>query len=93
MTDTQNQEITLYLTQTLTEYEVISANFGWHIHKGDIYCGQLQYQGANEWQGSALSHLPNELKQQLKKFALSISATPYAMNYGILPASGLTNVA
>lgn len=77
----ENQEqITLYLTQTLTEYDVIPANWGWHIHKGNIYCGHLEYQGTKGWQGSALSHLPTELKDQLKNFALSRSAISEAMS-------------
>lgn len=63
-------EITLYLTQTLTEYEVIPANFGWHIHKENRYWGLLQYQETKGWQGSAFNRLPTELKEQLKKFAL-----------------------
>lgn len=60
--------ITSYLTQALAEYEVIPANFGWHIHKGDTYCGLLQYQETKGWQGSAFSHLPLEIQEQLKKF-------------------------
>jgi hypothetical protein len=68
----QNLEaITLYLTQSMTEYEVIPANWGWHIHKGDIYCGHLEYQGTRGWQGSALRYLPTELKEQLKKIVQS----------------------
>ncbi len=66
-------EITLYLTQTLTGYEVIPANFGWHIHQGGTYCGLLQYQGMKGWQGSALNHLPSDLKERIKKFALNSS--------------------
>jgi hypothetical protein len=61
-------EITQYLNQTLTEYEVIPANFGWHIHKGDTYYGLLQYQGMQGWDGSAFNHLTSEVKEQLKKF-------------------------
>ena len=61
------EEITSYLTQTLTDYEVIPANFGWHIHKGNTYCGLLQY-GTKGWQGSALSYLSSELKEELKRF-------------------------
>ncbi len=34
--------ITAYVTQTLAEYEVIPANFGWHVHKGYTYLGLLQ---------------------------------------------------
>lgn len=63
-----SDEITLYITQTLTGYEVIPANFGWHIHKEDSYCGLLQYQGAKGWQGSGFNHLPSEMKEKLKKF-------------------------
>jgi hypothetical protein len=66
--------ITSYLTQTLAEYEVIPANFGWHLHKGDTYCGLLQYQETKGWQGSAFSQLPLELKEQLKKFGQSGSS-------------------
>jgi hypothetical protein len=66
----KTDEIQLYLNQTLRGYEVIPANFGWHIHKGDKYCGILQYQETTGWQGSALAHLPTELKEQLKKLAL-----------------------
>ena len=66
--------MTTYLTQTLAEYEVIPANFGWHIHKGDTYFGLLQYQETKGWQGSAFSHLPQEMKEQLKKFEQSGSA-------------------
>jgi hypothetical protein len=61
-------EITLYLTQTLTGYDVIPANFGWHIHQGDTYCGLLEYQGTKGWQGNALNHLSADLKEQIKKF-------------------------
>jgi hypothetical protein len=66
----KTDEIQLYLAQTLTGYEVIPANFGWHIHKEDKYYGILQYQETKGWQGSALTHLPTELKDQLKKLAL-----------------------
>ncbi len=65
--------MTSYLTQTLAEYEVIPANFGWHIHKGDTYFGLLQYQETKGWQGSAFSQLPLEMKEQLKKFEQSSS--------------------
>ncbi len=61
-------EITLYLTETLTGYEIIRANFGWHIHKEEIYCGLLQYQETKGWQGDAFIHLPSELKEELKNF-------------------------
>lgn len=63
------EEVTLYLSQTLSEYEVIPANWGWHIHKGDKYCGHLEYQITRGWQGSAFNCLPTKLKEQLKKFA------------------------
>ncbi len=66
--------MTTCLTQTLAEYEVIPANFGWHIHKGDTYFGLLQYQETKGWQGSAFSELPLEMKEQLKKFEQSSSA-------------------
>jgi hypothetical protein len=69
------EEITSYLTQTLTDYEVIPANFGWHIHKGNTYCGLLQY-GTKGWQGTALSHLPSELKEELKRFGQSGYSLP-----------------
>jgi hypothetical protein len=62
------KEITSYLTQSLSGYEVISANWGWHIHKGSVYCGMLQYQGKGGWQGRALNYLPREVLKQLKKF-------------------------
>jgi len=63
---------TQYLNQTLIGYEVIPANFGWHIHKGDTYHGLLQYQETTGWEGSAFSHLPCELKEQLKRFGQSV---------------------
>ena len=65
-------EITQYLNQTLTEYEVIPANFGWHIHKGNTYYGLLEYQGTKGWKGSAFTQLPSELKEQLKRFGQSV---------------------
>jgi hypothetical protein len=65
-------ETTQYLNQTLIGYEVIPANFGWHIHKGDTYYGLLQYQETKGWEGSAFSCLPSELKEQLKKFGQSV---------------------
>lgn len=67
-------ETTQYLNQTLTGYEVIPANFGWHIHKGNTYYGFLQYQGSKGWKGSAFSRLPCELKEQLKRFGQSVPA-------------------
>lgn len=63
--------VTSYLTQTLAGYEVIPANFGWHIHKEETYYGILQYQETKGWQGSAFSQLPIEVKEQLKKFGQS----------------------
>ncbi len=76
----QNRDATtLYLTQTLREYEVIPANWGWHIHQEDIYCGHLEYQETKGWQGSALSHLPTELKKELKNFAHSPSSVRSAL--------------
>jgi hypothetical protein len=66
---TKMDEITSYLTQTLTGYEIIPANFGWHVHKGDTYYGLLQYQAAKGWQGNAFTQLPSKLKNQLKKFS------------------------
>ncbi|WP_026734960.1 hypothetical protein [Fischerella sp. PCC 9605] len=65
------EQITLYLTQTLSGYEVIPANWGWHIHKGDKYCGHMEYQRTKGWQGRAFNRLPTKLKEQLKKFAQS----------------------
>jgi hypothetical protein len=71
----QNQDaVALYLIQTLREYEVIPANWGWHIHQGNIYCGHLEYQETKGWQGSAFSHLPTELKDQLNNFVQSHSS-------------------
>ncbi|HBB34147.1 MAG TPA: hypothetical protein DDZ80_01190 [Cyanobacteria bacterium UBA8803] len=66
------EEATEYLNQTLIGYEVIPANFGWHIHKKDAYYGLLQYQSTEGWQGSALNHLPSEVKDQLKTFERSV---------------------
>lgn len=71
MTFQQNlDEITSYLTQTLIGYEVIPANFGWHIHKGNTYYGLLEYQGMKGWQGSAFERFIPELKEELKNFVL-----------------------
>lgn len=92
-TQQKQKEITLYLTQVLSGYEVIPANFGWHIHKGNEYCGELQYQGNKGWQGSALSHLPIELQQQLKKFAQSGYSMPYATTYNVSPTNKSINAA
>jgi hypothetical protein len=66
--------VTIYLQQTLVGYEVIPANFGWHIHKEDTYCGLLQYQGTKGWEGNALSYLPLEVREELKKFGQSNSS-------------------
>lgn len=63
----QIEQVTLYLTQRLSGYEVIPANCGWHIHKGNTYCGHLYYQETKGWQGKALSYLPTEVREQLKK--------------------------
>lgn len=72
-------KVTLDMKQILNEYEVIPANWGWHIHKGNTYCGHLQYQGKKGWQGSALSRLPSEVRAKLKNFAQSGSSGRYAM--------------
>ncbi|HEY9876518.1 MAG TPA: hypothetical protein V6D12_24035 [Candidatus Obscuribacterales bacterium] len=63
------EQITAYLTQSLSGYEVIPANWGWHIHKEDTYCGLLQYQKTKGWQGKALSYLPSKVREQLNKLA------------------------
>lgn len=69
MSKQQNvKQATIYLIQTLTGYEVIPANFGWHIHRENTYCGILQYQTTRGWQGSALNCLPTELREEIKKF-------------------------
>ncbi len=68
---------TLYLQETLVGYEVIPANFGWHIHKEDTYCGLLQYQETKGWQGSALSYLPVEVREELTRFDQLDSASPF----------------
>lgn len=68
---------TLYLQKTLVGYEVIPANFGWHIHKEDTYCGLLQYQATKGWQGSALSYLPVEVREELTRFDQLDSASPF----------------
>ena len=57
----------LYLTQNLCGYEVIPANWGWYIHKEGTYCGLLHYQQTRGWQGEALTYLPTEVREQLKK--------------------------
>ncbi|MUG94992.1 hypothetical protein F7734_22560 [Scytonema sp. UIC 10036] len=71
------EDLTLYLTQTLSGYEVIPANWGWHIHKRDMYCGYLEYQDTAGWRGSAFNSFPTRIKDQLKQFALSNSALTY----------------
>ena len=68
--------VTSYLQKNLVGYEVIPANFGWHIHKKDTYCGFLQYQEIKGWQGSALTSLPLEVREQLNKFGQSDSSMP-----------------
>jgi hypothetical protein len=72
-----NIDVTSYLKETLVGYEVIPANFGWHIHKEDTYCGLLQYQGTKGWQGSALTYLPLDVREELKKFRQSDSSMPF----------------
>ena len=67
-------EIECYLIQNLTGFEVIPANFGWHIHQGDTYYGILQYQETKGWQGDAFSQLPLDIKEQLKKLALNMNS-------------------
>ncbi|PMB54114.1 hypothetical protein CEN39_00675 [Fischerella thermalis CCMEE 5201] len=69
MLNPKHEQILLYLNQALADYEVIPANFGWHIHKGDKYCGHLEYQEKKGWQGSALKRLPSKLVAELKKFS------------------------
>jgi len=61
------EQVNLYLTQELSGYVVIPANWGWHIHKGNTYCGLLHYQETKGWQGQALSYLPAEVREKLKK--------------------------
>ncbi len=68
--------VTSYLQKTLVGYEVIPANFGWHIHKEDTYCGLLQYQGTQGWQGTALSYIPLELREKLQRFEQLNSSMP-----------------
>lgn len=63
------EQANVYLTQNLFGYEVIPANWGWHIHKGETYCGLLHYQETKGWQGKALSYLPSEVREQLKNLA------------------------
>lgn len=69
--------VTNYLQETLVGYDVIPANFGWHIHKEDTYCGLLQYQGTKGWDGNALNYLPVEVREELKKFGQSNSSMPF----------------
>lgn len=63
------EQITLYLAQSLSGYEVIPANWGWHIHKGNTYCGMLQYQVKQGWQGKALNYIPKEVLKELNKLS------------------------
>jgi hypothetical protein len=63
------ENLTQYLANSLSGYEVIPANWGWHIHKGDTYCGLLQYQKTKGWQGKALNYLPVEVRKQLQRLA------------------------
>lgn len=65
--------VTAYLQETLVGYDVIPANFGWHIHKKDTYYGVLEYQETIGWQGEGFSPLPSELKEELKKFTQASS--------------------
>lgn len=88
-----NEEITPFLTQILTEHEIIPANFGWHIHQGDTYCGLLQYTETKGWQGSALDGLPLELRQQLKKLTQSSFSMPYTTTYNVIPPTESVKVA
>jgi hypothetical protein len=66
------EKITLFLTQTLVGYEVIPANFGWHIHSQDEYCGHLEYQETVGWQGSALNRLSKTVREQLQKSLVTV---------------------
>ena len=68
---------TSYLQEILLGYEVIPANFGWHIHKDDTYCGLLQHQETKGWQGSALSYLPLEVREELKRLDPLNSSSPF----------------
>ncbi|MBD1923538.1 hypothetical protein H6F77_21045 [Microcoleus sp. FACHB-831] len=65
------KKLTSKLTSMLEQagYQFRKTTAGWHLHKGNIYCGNLQYQPIRGWQGSALSHLPAELLEQLKKLS------------------------
>jgi hypothetical protein len=69
--------VTSYLKETMIGYEVIPANFGWHIHKEETYCGLLEFQETKGWQGSALTYLPLEVREQLKKFGQSDYSMPF----------------
>ena len=60
------KQLTSTLAQVLPEYDVVQTAVGWHLHKANIYCGQLYYKKNRGWQGSAFLHLPHELKEQLK---------------------------
>ena len=61
------KQLTSTLAEVLSDYDVVQTVGGWHLHKGNIYCGQLQYQRNRGWQGSAFLRLPHELKEQLKQ--------------------------
>jgi hypothetical protein len=50
-------------------YEINQATSGWHLHKGNIYYGSLQYKPVRGWQGSALHHLPQEVLEKLNKIS------------------------
>ncbi len=81
MSQNKLENMTLYLTQTLTGYEVIPANFGWHIHSEDNYCGLLEYREKLGWQGTALNYLPPTIVEKLKKFAQPDSSAYNMMLY------------
>ncbi|WP_017318384.1 hypothetical protein [Mastigocladopsis repens] len=80
----KTEEMFLFLTKVLDEYEVIPAKFGWHIHKENTYCGHLEYQETTGWQGSAFNHLPTTLREQLKRFTQSDSSVYKTMSSGNL---------
>lgn len=63
------KKISTKINSTLKQagYEIRSTTGGWHLHKGNIYCGNLSFQPVRGWTGSALHHLPGELIDQLKK--------------------------
>ena len=58
---------TLVISLRKAGYQIGQATTGWHLHKGNIYCGNLQYKGERGFSGSALQHLPSELIEQLQK--------------------------